>query len=314
MHVGEIAGNLSHWWSGQGDPIYKIAYQFKTDQAPDVEDVEWARRNLSQDLRKHPEGTPEHEELTDLISALDDYVERHGPADEEDSSVDKGTRPSKGLANTAVRYSGTATVRVQYKFPTKTHPHGSYRVVVQNAQGKKYTLPAMGALDPRSVHYHQRDPEAFDNIANAALGFAEDDKFETGAEPDRKMSSRSHIMRQRPPKGGRGEDSSVEIWEKGDPLLWEKGDPLSIQLQPIVMGTLSFIGGRRLNAKHGQVTPLKLYPSTIGAAAMIGVVAVAVAASTRQQRWRRTARVALAGAVGMGDATIAEHVLKKPGS
>lgn len=74
----------------------------------------------------------------------------------------------------------------------------------------------------------------------------------------------------------------------------------------IVVGTTvvaSAVVGVRLNKRYGPVTPLALQPSTLGGA---GALALGVVA--RQLGYRKTARLALAAAVGQGIATVAAHV------
>ena len=76
----------------------------------------------------------------------------------------------------------------------------------------------------------------------------------------------------------------------------------------LAVGTVSFVGGRKLNATYGQITPLKLLPSSAAALAS-GVVAIV----THQARWKKASRAALAAVVGMSGATLAEHIVPKRG-
>ena len=77
--VGEVAQNLTHWWSGQGDPIYKVSGQLARGDVPSGSDLRWAVRNLESAKKSFGEGTDEYDEATDLISALEDIEEQHKP-------------------------------------------------------------------------------------------------------------------------------------------------------------------------------------------------------------------------------------------
>jgi hypothetical protein len=76
----------------------------------------------------------------------------------------------------------------------------------------------------------------------------------------------------------------------------------------VAVGTVGYVGGRKLNAAYGEVTPLKLYPSTVGVA-----LSGALALAAHQAGWRGARTAAIAAVVGMGTATLAEHVAPKSG-
>lgn len=69
---------------------------------------------------------------------------------------------------------------------------------------------------------------------------------------------------------------------------------------------VGFVVGVKLNRSLKPVTPMRLYPSTMGA--VIGGVLAAVAHGSG---FRGTSRAALAGAVGCAAATAAEHTTRR---
>ena len=73
-------------------------------------------------------------------------------------------------------------------------------------------------------------------------------------------------------------------------------------LELVASGAFGMAVGVKLNSAYPQVTPLKLYPSTVGA-----IVSGVVAAVTLKAGFRQTSRAAVAGVAGLGIVTLAEY-------